>query len=405
MCTSLPRALLASLALACGGHADEPVPQPAAAADGSAGARTDGGRTDGGAGKTFVEGEDYLVLQRVRALDPTGFAQPVEAYSLLLPKGWTSEGGISWLVGNPCTSEIVANRFTARAPDGRMQLDFFPIRSWQWNDSPMMLQQLRANQQSYARSCEVLPPVDAAQYLEQAFAPELGARVLSVERADELSRIMEEKARQNAAAMQSAGLQNVQYRPSAVLGSLRFADGAAGLALCAVNQTVFHMQDFLNGGTIASYQCQADVKVALRFPQEQEPQARKLLATAMSSLRINPDWQAAVSQVFMNIGRVTQQEQAKRAAIRQQTQAEISAIQQRTWEDGQASRDRMHTAWGQTIRGVDPWVDPSGAQIELSAGYDEAWSRADGTYILSNDPNFDPNVVLQEDWKKLEKSR
>jgi hypothetical protein len=55
------------------------------------------------------------------------------------------------------------------------------------------------------------------------------------------------------------------------------------------------------------------------------------------------------------------------------------------------------------IRGVDEWKDPSGGSIELSAGYSDAWSRPDGTYILSNDPNFDPRVVLQEDWQRMEK--
>ena len=40
-----------------------------------------------------------------------------------------------------------------------------------------------------------------------------------------------------------------------------------------------------------------------------------------------------------------------------------------------------------------------------ATAYPDAWSRPDGTYILSNDPMFDPTVVFQENWQKLEKGR
>jgi hypothetical protein len=53
---------------------------------------------------------------------------------------------------------------------------------------------------------------------------------------------------------------------------------------------------------------------------------------------------------------------------------------------------------------VETWHDAGGSNVELSSGYNAAWSRPDGSYILSNDPLFDPNVALQENWKKLEKA-
>ncbi len=37
----------------------------------------------------FVEGKDYVVLERRRFNDQTRFDRPVEAFSLLFPKGWT----------------------------------------------------------------------------------------------------------------------------------------------------------------------------------------------------------------------------------------------------------------------------------------------------------------------------
>jgi len=103
------------------------------------------------------------------------------------------------------------------------------------------------------------------------------------------------------------------------------------------------------------------------------------------------------------VAAVEQQETAKRAAIQRDAMNYSADLQQRTWEEGQASRDRISEGWSQTLRGVETWKDPGGGSIELSSGYNEAWSKPDGTYILSNDPLFDPNVAFQESWKKLEK--
>ena len=47
----------------------------------------------------------------------------------------------------------------------------------------------------------------------------------------------------------------------------------------------------------------------------------------------------------------------------------------------------------------------SGAPVELSAGYDHGWSRPDGAYILTNNSTFDPAVVFQQNWTKMEKKK
>lgn len=354
----------------------------------------------------YVEGKDYQVLQRVRIIDPHGFGQPVEAASFLLPKGWKLDGGVRWLVGHPCVSEAVAVRYTAASPDGRMTLDGFPVRSWRWIDEPTMLQGMQASQQGYGRACDVMPPYDASQFIQQLVLPEIGQpQVLGMARADEIARGMEEQARQSQAAVMAAGVSNVAFRPSAVKAKLRWSDGTEGILLCSVDQTIAYMPNMLSGGTMSSYQCQSNLRVLLRYPAGQEAEAERILSTALSSTRVNPGWVQAVQQVFTNIGNVERAEAAKRAGIMREAQKYTSDLQRRTWEEGQASRDRINTAWGQTIRGVEEWKDPNGGTIELSAGYNEAWSHPNGTYILSNDPNFDPSVVFQEDWKRMAKPR
>jgi hypothetical protein len=392
-------AVLVLVALACGtsnGNAPAPSVPGTAITEGSAPA----GR---GPAKSFVEGKDYVVLERLRVMDAYGFGQPITAYSILVPKGWKSEGGITWKVGETCMPESIENRLTAQSPDGAYRLDVFPQQEWDWWDDPMMLQMQMQQQQNPAfRRCPIGRPLDAAGVLQGPVAQRTGARVMSVEPNEELGQVMRQQAQAANQQYQQAGVE-LESRPSAAIATLAYPDGSTGVAVAAVTMLVSWAPNYTTGGKSASYQVQAVTEVALKAPPGKDAEARQLLATVISSTRVNPNWQNAVAQIVQNIRNVEMAETAKRAAIQREAQEYSAQLQQRTWEAGQQSRDRIASEWGRTLRGVDVWNDGSGSSIELNAGYNEAWSRPDGTYILSNDPLFDPNVVLQEDWKRLQK--
>ena len=82
--------LLSSLAIlvSCSNNMGQPMSGEGSEAidEGGVGAEQQPGK--------FTEGKDYVVLERVRFMDNTGFEQPAEAFSILLPKGWTHEGGV-----------------------------------------------------------------------------------------------------------------------------------------------------------------------------------------------------------------------------------------------------------------------------------------------------------------------
>ncbi len=353
----------------------------------------------------FIEGKDYMVLQRLRVIDPNGFGQPMEAYSMLVPKGWKSEGGITWQVGHTCMAEVIRNRVTVTSPDGHYALDFYPLQQWDWWDDQLMLQtQMQQAQNPVFRRCTISQPLDAGQFLRGPMAQEMGAQVTGIEPSEELDRALREQAQAANQQFKQAGV-SIESRPSAVIGTLRYPDGSGGVALCSIGMQVSWMPNYMTGGQSAGYSCQATQKVSLRCPAGKEAEARKLLGTVMTSLRINPQWQQGVQQMVSNVAAMEQRETMKRAAIQRDAANYSADLQQRTWEEGSASRDRIAEGWSQTLRGVETWRDAGGGSVELSSGYNEAWSKPDGTYILSNNPLFDPNVAFQEDWKKLEKGR
>lgn len=87
------------------------------------------------------------------------------------------------------------------------------------------------------------------------------------------------------------------------------------------------------------------------------------------------------------------------------SQGEGSDRQMRNWERQQASNDQQHERAVKTIREVETWNDGSNGRVELTSGYDHAWSRGDGSYVLTNSPNFDPSSVFQDqNWKPMQQT-
>jgi hypothetical protein len=92
------------------------------------------------------------------------------------------------------------------------------------------------------------------------------------------------------------------------------------------------------------------------------------------------------------IARVAADENRRRAQIIAQSNAEIARIRQETWNTQQESTDRRAREFGELMRSVETYDDANapGGQVQLSNLYDNAWRLNDGSYVLSNDVNFEP---------------
>ena len=130
--------------------------------------------------QNFIEGKDYNVFDRVRMMDNQGFTQPVEAYSLLLPKGWQHQGEIIWIMpGQTCAGNNA--RLKANSPDNKYSLEFLPnlILSWRTNQQTMQWNMANQGNSPY---CIFNQPIDAEQYLRSGFVQELGSpQIVKVE--------------------------------------------------------------------------------------------------------------------------------------------------------------------------------------------------------------------------------
>lgn len=376
-----------------------------------------------------IEGKDYVVLERVRFMDGQGFEQPAEAFSILLPKGWKHEGGVVWKGLNECRGEMVSARWSVGSSDGAITFTVLPNHTWASASDPMMMQSMQM--QAQQGGCDVGAPMDASTYLREVLArAELrGATITEVNENTEVAREMERSAAASKAAFEQWG-GTAQLMPSASIARLKWADGTEGIALVSVLNVVNVMQNAYTGEMQQITNSNAAERSILRFPANRKEEAERALATIKSSYRTNPQWKAAVEGYFAQLRQHQDQLHHQRmAAIDQQTAAMTRAHHQRmadiqaqgaantarhnermgamdqqmrSWEQQQSSQDRQHTQFIKTIREVETWNDGDNGHVELTSGYDHAWSRGDGTYILSNSPNFDPSSTFQDQaWKPM----
>lgn len=368
------------------------------------------------AASKFREGVDYTVFERVRVLD-RAFQQPAEAFSFLLPKGWKTEGEIIW-TGPYSGCDGTNQRFRASSPDGRFTFEMHPYLVWSWTSNPEM-QQFQRNGTG-SPYCSYGEPMDAEQYLRNAFAPnELGnPQIGEIKPNPDVVRIMSERNAEGRAELMNYGAADVQFYQTAVNAKLSWPGSKKGIALCGVSIIETVIPNNYNGTYTKSVTSSASQRIVFKYDAADETQAEKMLSVIMSSYRTNPSWKQEVDNFWkavrqrkqvVHIGKLKMMDER----TRQIGEAAIAAgnqrlkdmdTQMRTWESTQKSQDRMHTNFIKTIREVEHYRDETG-KIELSSGYNHAWSRSDGSsFIMTNNPNFDPAAVfLDNRWKEMQK--
>lgn len=357
-----------------------------------------------------TEGKDYVVLERRRFLDEQGFDRPVEAYSVLCPRDWKSEGGVQWKGVGACRGEIVSTAFKLTSPDGRITFEQLPTRSFSYASDPMMMQAMMAGARE--GGCAIAAPFAADAYIESFARQDLGATASEIV-PDEvhmaMARQMDEQA--NAIARQYGA--NSEQTTTFSKGRLSWPDGTQGLIEVGVTNFVDQRPDLMNGGVSTFSTTGVFYTVIMRFQAARKEEAERMRALFTSSHRMNPVWKKAKEDFLTQLGNVEHAGRMERIRLMgEQAQAYAKAQsdagdqRMRDWEQEQARSDQQHEQFVKTIREVETWNDGSNGRVELTSGYDHAWSRGDGSYVLTNDPNFDPGTAFQEqNWKPMTMQR
>jgi hypothetical protein len=324
----------------CGGATDSP--EPAAGAGTAAGDGSTAGSTP--SASRFVEGKDYVVVERVRILDSMGFDRPVEASSILVPRGWRTEAAVRWKSVGGCRGEIVSEPIKISSPDVAIRFEVLPVRAFSWTNEPVMMNALQASAQR--GGCQVSRPFDAAQWLQQA--REFGGASVANVRSDDLlmDRLEPLNAQANATARQYG--QNSQQSSTAIYGDLSWPDGSQGLAQVGVSVMASRAPNMF-GPPIDTATTLVFFQAYVRYPPSRRDEGLSLFRAVTSSHRVNPVWQQAKEAYLNQVGNIEHQiamntirlmgEQAKAYA---DEQSKLADARMRDWERRQASADASH---------------------------------------------------------------
>ncbi|MBL8306557.1 MAG: hypothetical protein JNM33_07655 [Rubrivivax sp.] len=335
-----------------------------------------------------------LHVQRVEFIDRQGFEKPMVAATMMVPAGWRTQSAVQWQIGSQC-AQGQHLRLQATAPDGASMLELLPGEAWgRSNFGPVS-------------DCPQAGWADVRAYLEawvQRHRP--GARWLDF------------RARPDRSQPEfRSTMPGNEMRMSFEAGQALIGYSAGGRELRETLATVVvvthqSLAGLQPGTSLQSITGRSLGVLALRVPDGQLDFRR--FDALWSTLRSDPAWserirrgnaqmaaenqatQAAIGQIQAQTSRETLAAMARRGEMAAQTRAEIAAINNGTWQAGQASQDRRHTEAVRTVREVEAWRDPRGgnAVLELPGHYRHAWQLRDGSYVLTDDAQFDPARTL-----------
>ncbi|GJL95223.1 MAG: hypothetical protein DHS20C05_16280 [Hyphococcus sp.] len=328
-------------------------------------------------------------VKRVEIIDHNGFEKPMVATTLLIPAEWNGKGSIIWNAQNPCAPGNNV-QFEATSPDGRSSINIVPSAKWHWNSTG-------TNDQM---GCTPVQITSTRQYIEKLVAQARpGAQFVDYrQRQDIEAQFQQYNSNSSMSGMHSqnwveAGEALIAYTENGV--EMRETVAAAVMFGLMRTDAMYGMagSEFGYGVALPSF--------AMRAPNGQLD--FKLAEMIRKSSRDNPEWSARMAKHNAKISQINAKGARDRAAITAKTNAEISQMQQDSWRRQNESSDRMQRESVEAIRGVETYNDPyNGGTVELDNTYDSAWQLNDGSYVLSNDPSFEPYKDLGVDATKLE---
>jgi len=361
---------------------------------------------------------NYYRMKKVSIRDDHGFERPMTALSMLIPTDWQIQGGAQYATKVGCHPDVVQLAFRATSPDGRTGVEMFPGKHWQWADDAgtvrLLQQQNQQRAQFGGQGCDVMPAMNAADYLRRNVIPRVrpNARVTASDPLPEFTQQVQERARQLESM---AGGQGIRVRVTADVARLRVEYQAGGQGveewMTAVTFATgmpgpsFNIATGRMGQTMY-YSCEASVLFGLRAPQGQLPGMEKFFLMMLSTAQLDPAWQARVTQTIANLQATDSRGAQQRSAIIAQNGRDISNI----INEGYASRSKMQdnaaAGFDQYIRGVQTYKNPAtGETVELSNQYGYAWANGN-EYILTDSAGFNPNVTLRSgNWTEMQAVR
>lgn len=357
-----------------------------------------------------VGADSFLRMKQVQIIAPVvdpklgNGKDPVNlpVLDLLIPSTWNFKSNVAFNTTSGCIADSFAVSWEATSSDGAIAFQGAPDASWQYADDPAALHNLtdpsRRQINAQGKPCPVQRPMKAEDYFRQNIFTKFpsGSTVVSVEQFPELNLLARKQLGLPPDDSGKAG----DSQTEAIRARVNFQkDGKEmedWVALVVVTRS-------FRQGRGAFYDCHAIDVMGMRAPRGQLDSNDKLFKVVISSLRPEQKWQSYSNGWLAWRYQVEAKKEALIDAIIANFQNQVAQTLNEVTANQQRGSLNAAYAADQGIRGVQTFRNPAtGATMELSNLYDHAWLNGSNEYIMSDDPNFNPNGQLNGDWNQLQ---
>lgn len=326
----------------------------------------------------------------------------IEAFRMLIPSNWQFEGGIKWILNNPAMPAV--SEFRVQNPKGKEEFEVFPNQAFFWTNNPMVLSIFPTGSRYFGS--EILPPMEALVALKKIIIPRFRntVRELNIVNEEDLPDLVKnlrgETQSQPGVFNNASGAKiRVVFKKDKILMEEEI--------YCVVESFSFQMPTIT--GLITNINWIIDYIFSFKAEKGKLDDQSKLFQTIAFSFELNPLWFSKYNQIIEYLARMQiQQIQniGQLSKIISQTHDEISNMIMDSYYQRQGVYDKISNNFSQYIRGVDEYYNPiENKPVELPSGYDNVWINNLGEYILSDNPNYNPNTESNKNWQKMEKSK
>ncbi len=344
-----------------------------------------------------TEGDKQVMrLKKYTYIDSQGTG--LEAFSFLMPVEWVFEGGMQWILDNPAMPSVTA--FRVFNPKGSAEFEVFRNHCFFWTNNPQVIGLFPHGSKYFGST--VMRPVAARDALKSI--------ILAEERSQfkELKIIKDEDLPELPKAL-GAGERGQANGPGTSGAKLRINYLKNGVPMeeefyAMVENISFPVQSMF--GTYYNTLWYVDYIFSFKAGKGKLESNTKVFQTITASFKLNPQWYAIYSHVIeylaqQQIRQIHSIGEFSRMLSRMSDQLSNEQMQQ--FEARGVAYDKVSEKFSDNMLGIDRYYDPhEGREVELPSGYNHAWSNNNGEYIVSDNPNFNPNVGSNLDWVPLE---
>ena len=332
-------------------------------------------------------------------------AKPQPIVEMLIPTTWELNGGMQQgAARSGCPCDRFAIFWEAKSADGTTKFQGFPNYSWQYSDDPQELQKLndpnRRTRDGNGKVCPVSKPLTAEQFFRENLMPLLpsGTTLVSIDPYPELNQMARQQMGLGASDTGNNGV-----RTDAIRAHVEIQKDSGPVESWLTAAVV--MRSYRVGRGYL-YDLHAIDLMSFSAPKGKLAGNDKLLRVMMTSVKPTPEFSASANKIIANNYDMWAKTQAKIDQINANLQDDITqTYMHMSANSARVSRQGFLEA-DQGIRNVQTFRDPStGQTMELSNQYGHAWLNGNNEYVMSDDPNFNPNAQLSGNWNELQAVR